>query len=77
MPFLIVIVSMLYRTGQILVIASLSLLFLAYSNFAPTALGSEQIAGYVKNHFVREIIYAPSLIGTHQFKYQIQKQDVS
>ena len=51
----------MYRLGQILVILSISLLFLAYSNFAPTALSSEAIAGYVKNHFVREIIFGIAL----------------
>ena len=52
---------MIYKTGQILVILSLSLLFVAYSNFAPISLGSEQIADYVKNHFVREIIFGITL----------------
>lgn len=51
----------MYKTGQLLVIAALSLLFLAYSNFAPTSLGSEQVADYVKNHFVREIIFGLAL----------------
>ena len=52
---------MLYKIGQLLVILSLSLLFLAYSNFAPTALQNENIVGYVKNHFVREIIFGIAL----------------
>lgn len=52
---------MQYKIGQILVILSLSLLFLAYSNFAPTALQNENIVGYVKNHFVREIIFGIAL----------------
>jgi len=52
---------MKYKIGQILVILSLSLLFLAYSNFAPTALQNENIVGYVKNHFVREIIFGIAL----------------
>lgn len=52
---------MLYKIGQFLVITSLGLLFLAYSNFAPTSLGSEKIADYVKNHFVREIIFGIAL----------------
>ena len=51
----------MYKLGQILVIFSISLLFLAYANFAPTALSSEAIAGYVKNHFVREIIFGITL----------------
>ncbi len=52
---------MKYKIGQILVILSLSLLFLAYANFAPTALQNENIVGYVKNHFVREIIFGIAL----------------
>lgn len=44
-------------TGRVLVIGALALIFLAYSNFAPTALSSELIADYVKNHFVREILF--------------------
>lgn len=50
-----------YKIGQTLVIASLSLLFVAYSNFVPTSLGSDNIADYVKNHFVREIIFGIAL----------------
>ena len=50
-----------FKIGRILVILSLSLLFLAYSNFAPTALQSDTIEGYVKNHFVREIIFGIAL----------------
>jgi hypothetical protein len=45
------------KIGRALVIVSIGLLFFAYSNFAPTALSSEKIADYVKNHFVREIIF--------------------
>lgn len=52
---------MKFKTGQILIILSLSLLFLAYSNFGPTALTNERIVGYVKNHFVREIIFGLAL----------------
>ena len=47
--------------GRILVTFSLALLFFAYSNFAPTALGSPDIADYVKNHFVREMIFGAVL----------------
>lgn len=47
--------------GRTLVIVSIALMFLAYSNFAPTALSSDQIADYVKNHFVREIIFGVAL----------------
>ena len=52
---------MKYKIGQIFLIASLSLLFVAYSNFVPTSLGSEHIADYIKNHFVREIIFGIAL----------------
>ena len=47
--------------GRLLVIGAISLLFLAYSNFAPTALSSELVADYVKNHFVREVIFGIAL----------------
>ena len=47
--------------GRILVVAAISLLFLAYSNFAPTALSSPEIADYVKNHFVREMLFGVTL----------------
>jgi len=52
---------MIYKIGQALVIGAISLLFLAYANFAPTALQSNEVAGYVKNHFVREIIFGIAL----------------
>lgn len=44
-------------TGRILVVVSIGLMFLACSNFVPTALTSKTIADYVKNHFVREVIF--------------------
>jgi hypothetical protein len=47
--------------GRALVIGSVGLLFLAYANFAPTALASASVADYVKNHFVREIIFGIAL----------------
>lgn len=47
--------------GRVLVIVSIALMFLAYSNFAPTALSSDKIADYVKNHFVREMIFGTAL----------------
>ena len=47
--------------GRALICLSVSLLFLAYSNFAPTALGSALISDYVKNHFVREIAFGVTL----------------
>jgi len=48
-------------TGRILVVVSIGLMFLAYSNFVPTSLSSNQIADYVKNHFVREVIFGLTL----------------
>lgn len=62
--------------GKTLICLSLALLFLAYSNFAPTALGSDQIADYVKNHFVREMIFGAVLAGVSIWltvKLQTQK----
>lgn len=47
--------------GRAFVITSLSLLFLAYSNFLPTSVSSALIADYVKNHFVREVIFGVAL----------------
>jgi hypothetical protein len=47
--------------GRILIALSISLMFFAYSNFAPTALGSDQLADYVKNHFIREMIFGCTL----------------
>ncbi len=47
-----------------MVILALSLLFFAYSNFLPTALSSELIADYVKNHFIREVIFGAILAAT-------------
>ena len=43
--------------SKALTISSICLLFLAYANFGPTSLSADQIADYVKNHFVREIIF--------------------
>jgi len=43
--------------GRIPVVFSIMLMFLAYSNFAPTALASDQLADYVKSHFIREMIF--------------------
>lgn len=50
-----------YKIGQFLVVTALSLLFVAYSNFGPTSLSSDKIADYVKNHFVRELIFGIAL----------------
>lgn len=49
--------SVAIHAGRVLVIAGISLLFVAYANFVPTALSSELVADYVKNHFVREILF--------------------
>jgi hypothetical protein len=51
----------LLLAARILVTFSLAMLFFAYANFAPTALGSPEIADYVKNHFVREMIFGVAL----------------
>jgi len=48
-------------TGRALTIAGLSLMFLAYSNFVPTSLSSDQLPDYIKNHFVREVIFGITL----------------
>lgn len=47
--------------GRVIVILALSLLFFAYSNFLPTSLSSDLIADYVKNHFIREVIFGAVL----------------
>jgi hypothetical protein len=49
------------KIGRALVIIGVGLLFLAYSNFGPTALSSAGVADYVKNHFVREIVFGATL----------------
>lgn len=51
-------------TGRILLITSLLFMFFAYSNFAPTALSSELLADYIKNHFIREMIFGLTLSST-------------
>jgi hypothetical protein len=47
--------------GKGMIILALSLLIFAYSNFVPTSLASDMIADYVKNHFVREVIFGITL----------------
>lgn len=47
--------------GRVLVILALALLFFAYSNFLPTSLSNDLIADYVKNHFIREVIFGTVL----------------
>jgi hypothetical protein len=47
--------------GRTVAILALALLFFAYSNFAPNSLSSDLIADYVKNHFVREMIFGATL----------------
>ena len=51
------------RLGRVLAIAGIALIFVAYSNFVTTAFSSTQIADYVKNHFVREILFGVFLAG--------------
>jgi len=45
------------KIGRAIVILALALLFFAYSNFLPTSLSNDLIADYVKNHFIREVIF--------------------
>lgn len=45
------------KIGRVIVIVALALLFFAYSNFLPTSLSNDLIADYVKNHFIREVIF--------------------
>lgn len=52
---------MMFIASKAVICLSIGLIFVAYGNFAPTALGSDMIAGYVKNHFVREIIFGITL----------------
>lgn len=47
--------------SKIITCGSIAIIFLAYSNFGPAALGSDMVAGYVKNHFVREILFGITL----------------
>jgi len=47
--------------GKALSILAIGLMFLAYSNFIPTVFPSDQVADYVKNHFLREIIFGLTL----------------
>ena len=58
--------SLLYL-GRFLVISSIAMMFLSYANFLPTALGSGQLADYIKNHFVREVIFGLALAVTTIF----------
>jgi len=47
--------------GKTFICVSIGLIFVAYLNFVPTAFRSELIADYVKNHFVREVIFGLGL----------------
>ncbi len=47
--------------GKILIVTGIALMFLAYSNFLPTSLSTPKLADYVKNHFVREVIFGLAL----------------
>lgn len=64
------------RIGRILVISGLGLIFVAYANFAPTALSSAKVADYVKNHFVREMIFGIAL-ATWTIRLALQPMDRS
>lgn len=47
--------------GRGLVVAGIALMFVAYLNFVPTSLSNDRIADYVKNHFVREVVFGIAL----------------
>ena len=49
------------KIGRILVIIAIGGIFLAYARFIPTAFSHETLADYIKNHFVREIIFGSTL----------------
>jgi uncharacterized membrane protein len=49
------------KIGRILVIIAIGGLFMAYALFIPTAFSHETIADYIKNHFVREIVFGSAL----------------
>lgn len=51
------------KIGRVIVILALALLFFAYSNFLPNSLSNDLIADYVKNHFIREVIFGVVLAG--------------
>jgi hypothetical protein len=50
------------NTGKFMICIAVALIVVAYTNFAPTALQSDMVVGYVKNHFVREIIFGTGLV---------------
>ncbi|GEM_PF-3479761 len=49
--------------GKTCILIAIGLLFIAYSIFIPTAFASETIGDYIKNHFIREIIFGLTLTG--------------
>lgn len=49
--------------SRICITVAIILLFIAYINFAPTALSSSLVNDYTKNHFVREILFGSVLAG--------------
>lgn len=49
--------------SRIFMTIAIFLLFIAYLNFAPTALSSSLVNDYTKNHFVREIMFGSVLAG--------------
>lgn len=54
--------KMMISLGKLLICVAVALIVFAYASFAPTALRSDVIVGYVKNHFVREIIFGVALV---------------
>lgn len=50
------------KIGRVFVIIGLLTLPFAYSNFLPTALSSDALPDYVKNHFIREVTFGVTLV---------------
>ncbi len=50
------------KVGRAFVTIGLLTLPFAYSNFLPTALSSNALADYIKNHFIREVIFGVTLV---------------
>ncbi|MEP2989763.1 MAG: hypothetical protein ABJN65_01030 [Parasphingorhabdus sp.] len=50
------------KIGRTFVIVGLLTLPFAYSNFLPTALSSYALPDYVKNHFIREVMFGVTLV---------------
>ena len=52
---------MLHRIGQALTLLSVAVTVFSILYFAAAALGREEIADYIRNHFVREIVFGLTL----------------